>query len=153
MFLLGEEMVRFNRAFAAAGLSGSALRLGFGLDVNVLYGVGAEGTENLYSATTWLSSHKSRATGRLLELYHSGFGEDAPPVSVFGQSCYEGVHILARLALEAGCTGAAALVRGMARRRNGRALRALLPDSMIAPRPPILLARADGLDFDVVISF
>jgi len=80
MFLLGEEMVRFNRAFAAAGLAAGILRLGFGLDVNVLYGIGADAAENLYSATTWTPAFRSRSGGRLLELYHDGFGEGAPIV-------------------------------------------------------------------------
>ncbi len=39
MFLLGEEMVRFNRAFVAAGLSASTLRFGLGFDEHMLYGI------------------------------------------------------------------------------------------------------------------
>jgi ABC-type branched-subunit amino acid transport system substrate-binding protein len=153
MFLLGEEMVRFNRAFAAAGLAAGILRLGFGLDVNVLYGIGADAAENLYSATTWTPAFRSRSGGRLLELYHDGFGEGAPAVSVFGQSCYEGVHLAARLALEAGRAHPAALVRALAKRARRCDLRALLPETMFAPQQPILLARAEGLDFEIVVSF
>jgi ABC-type branched-subunit amino acid transport system substrate-binding protein len=151
MFLLGEEMVRFNRAFAAAGLSASTLRFGLGLDEHVLYGIGAEATEGLYAATTFTPSQRSHQAEHLLELYYESFGEDAPTVSVFGNSCYEGVHLAATVARFAGSCRGREMAHFVSRIKRD-AVRALLPKTIFREELPVHFVGARGLDFELLAT-
>jgi ABC-type branched-subunit amino acid transport system substrate-binding protein len=81
MFLAGAEVARFNRAFVGNGLSAGILRFGLGVDETVHYAGGADASENLHAASNYVTSLKSCHNDRFLELYHDGFGEQAPPVS------------------------------------------------------------------------
>ncbi len=140
-FLLGEELVRFNRAFGAAGLSGSVLRYALGLDENVLMGVGADSTENLFGAATFAANPASRTSMLFIERFRSAFGAKAPTVSVFGQSCYEGIHLAAALAGRAGSIDPDATTRFLRSNRHGN-IRAILNPAKFDEINPIYLLRA-----------
>jgi len=96
-WLLGHEAVVFNRAFAAAGLASRILRFSTAIDETILYAIGETCTENLYVASAYFSSLRSRNNDAFLERYHSCFGDSPPPANGFGESLYEGVHCLAGL--------------------------------------------------------
>ena len=59
-------------------------------------------TENLYAASSYFASIRSRNNGAFLERYHTAFGDNPPPANAFGESCYEGIYSLAALIEEAG---------------------------------------------------
>jgi urea transport system substrate-binding protein len=150
--LLGEEAVRFNRAFAAAGLAGRVLRLGLAVDETVLYGAGADAHENLYVATSFVAARPARHSERFIELYRDNFGSAVPPATVFGQSCYDGVHLLAGLARSGRRPDAEALRRGFSRLASRRPGRLALPETLMAAAAQIHLAQAEGLELTVVAS-
>ncbi len=127
-FLVGQEAVTFNRAFAAAGLARRVLRFCLAVDETVLYAIGADETENLYSASNYIGSASSPQTDRYREIHHDSFGDAAPATNVFGRSCYEGVHLAARLVQRPGVDW---------------------PD----PGPaPVHVVAADGLDYRVLAT-
>jgi urea transport system substrate-binding protein len=145
---LGDESVRFNRAFAAAGLSARLLRLEMGIDETVLYGAGAGAHDNLYVATTYVAG---AAPGQeaFAERYREGFGAGVPPATVFGRSCYDGVHLLARLARAGRRPDAAALRRRFAR-LSARHAAGIVPRAALTSSGHALLAEARGLELKVV---
>jgi urea transport system substrate-binding protein len=151
MLLLGAEMVRFNRAFADAGLHRQILRFGLGIDENVLMGIGAEGTEGLYAAATFISAERSLRAERLNELYRSSFGEFAPSLTVYGQSCYEGVHLAAEMARRVGSTRGRDVARYVASLKRG-SLRSTLPRPKFEERQRVNFVAADGIDWRIVSS-
>ena len=150
--LLGEETIRFNRAFAAAGLGARILRLGLAVDETVLYGGGEAAHENLYVATTYVATAQVPRGDQLVELYRNGFGSLAPPVTVFGQSCYDSVHLLASLAQAGRRDGRTALRRRFSHLAGRHPGRNALPPALIAAADQVYLAEAQGLELKVVAA-
>ncbi|MBQ1093946.1 substrate-binding domain-containing protein [Streptomyces sp. B93] len=149
MLLVGSDAVRFNRAFAAYGLDARCLRLSTLMDENMLMASGAPATVDLYSTAGFFASLANRDTLDFHGRYAERYGVEAPAPGSLAESCYEGVLLLAALigrarTLEVTAIGAAADsvsyegARGVLRLRRGHV------------RQRIYLARADGLDFDVV---
>jgi ABC-type branched-subunit amino acid transport system substrate-binding protein len=149
MLLVGSDAVRFNRAFAASGLDRRCLRLSTLMDENMLMGSGPEATADLYSTAGYFASLADRNTLDFHGSYAARYGVEAPIPGSLGESCYEGVLLLAALierarTLDVSAIGATADTvsyegpRGLVGLR-GRHL-----------RQRIYLARADGLDFSVL---
>ena len=102
MLLVGEDAVHFNRAFGALGLSASCLRLSTLIDENTLLASGAENTRGIVAAAAY---YETLTTPESLDFggrYAWRFGPDAPTLNSVGESCYEGVRLLAALARQAG---------------------------------------------------
>ncbi len=149
MLLVGSDAVLFNRAFAAAGLSDSCVRLSPMIDENILLATGAENSRGLYSAAGYFETLVSTNGMDFSRRYTRRFGPNAPVLNSLGESCYEGITLLARLAAEADGIGLRALSaaaenmvyespRGLVRMTNNH-----LDQS-------VYLAKADGLQFDVL---
>ncbi|MFE6280873.1 substrate-binding domain-containing protein [Streptomyces sp. NPDC057877] len=149
MLLVGSDAVRFNRAFADSGLDARCLRLSTLMDENMLMASGASATVDLYSTAGFFASLANRDTLDFHGRYTERYGVEAPALGSLGESCYEGVLLLAALigrarTLDVSAIGAAADSvsyegpRGLLHLRGGHV------------RQRIYLARADGLDFDVV---
>ncbi|NUT37831.1 MAG: substrate-binding domain-containing protein [Hamadaea sp.] len=149
MLLVGNDAVRFNRAFARSGLDGRCVRLSTLMDENMLLGSGATGTRGLYSAAGFFASLVTAENLDFHGQYARRFGVDAPPLGSLGESCYEGVLLLSALieqarSLDVRAIGASADTvsyegpRGLLRMRRRH----------VGQR--IYLARAEGLEFDVV---
>lgn len=149
MLLVGEDAVRFSRAFTAHGLHGRCQRLSTHLDENMLLAAGADATEGLWAAAGFF---ETLATAESLDFgrrYARRFGVEAPVVGSLGESCFEGLRLLAALA-------------GRARSLDVRAMRAAADEvAYEGPRGPVrlrgnhleqrlYLARADAFAFDVV---
>jgi urea transport system substrate-binding protein len=149
MFLLGEEMIKFNRAFAEADLGETVMRFGLGVDENVLMGMGSDATTNFYAATTFTPTYKSFSNEHFLELYHTSFGEFAPSVSGFGQSCYEGIHLAGAIARHIGTPNGQATSHFAARLRRD-ATRSLLPKSKFLDDIPVHFVEAQGINFKLL---
>lgn len=149
MLLVGSDAVRFNRAFGAAGLDARCLRLSTLMDENMLMASGPTATVDLYSTAGFFASLANQDTLDFHGQYAGRFGVEAPALGSLGESCYEGVLLLAALigrarTLDVSAIGAAAETvsyegpRGLLHLRGSHV------------RQRIYLARADGVDFDVV---
>ncbi|RKS77144.1 amino acid/amide ABC transporter substrate-binding protein (HAAT family) [Actinomadura pelletieri DSM 43383] len=148
MLLVGDDAVAFNRAFGASGLP--HLRFSPLMDENMLLASGVEGTRGLFSAAGFF---ETLPTGDGLDFgarYHRRFGPQAPPLNSMGESCYEGVRLLAELFRR---SGGEPDVRAMTAASEG-----LGYDGPRGPvevrdrhlRQKVFLAAADGLEFDVL---
>lgn len=149
MLLIGADAVHFNRAYATYGLHQRALRLSTHMDENMLMAAGVEATENLWAAAGYFETLATAESLAFSGRYAARFGTRAPVLSSLGESCYEGVLLLAALADQARSLDVHALMRG------GRAARYEGPRGAVFLHgnhvdQPIYLARADGPDFDIV---
>src|SRR5690606_33129912 len=149
MLLVGDDAVAFNRAFAAAGLARDLVRFSPLMDENMLLATGPEGTRGVYAAAGFFGSLATADGLDFIGRYHRRHGPDAPALNGLGESCYEGVRLLAELVRRAG--------RGDARALAGAA-EGLGYDGPRGPvqvrgrhlRQRVYLAAADGVDFDVL---
>ncbi|WP_219418560.1 substrate-binding domain-containing protein [Pseudonocardia nigra] len=150
LLLVGQDAVEFNRQFAAAGLD-RMTRLSPLMEENMLLATGAENTRGLWAAAGYFECLPTAASLDFNARFVRRFGLEAPALNSIGQSCYQGMSLLADLARRAGCLDVPALdavapsvsfegARGRVRMR-GRHL-----------QQDIYLARADGLEFDVVCT-
>jgi urea transport system substrate-binding protein len=149
MLLVGQDAVHFNRAFARAGLDRACRRLSTLMDENMLLGTGADSTRGLCAAAAYF---ESLATPEGLDFgarYARRFGPHAPMLNSLGESCYEGMLMLAALArragsLEAGTMSTVADSVSYAGPRGELRMRERHVDQRV------YLAQARGLEFDVV---
>lgn len=149
-YFLGYDCIAFNRAFCAAGLSSHVLRFSSAIDETVVYGLDVNETENLYVASSYYASIRSRNNGAFLERYHTEFGDSPPPANAFGESCYEGIYSLAALIEEAASLDARALTRLYGRTFQQRTARGDHARPVVGGRHPIHLAEVKGYDFSII---
>lgn len=149
--LVGEDSVHFNRTFAAVGLDACTLRFSPLMDENMLLASGAESSRGLFSAAGFFGSLITQGSLDFVGRYTERFGLCAPVLNSLGESCYEGIKMLAALAAAAGSLDVGDLMRvtntvGYDGPRGGVHLkdRHLIQD--------VHLARAEGLQFDVIAS-
>jgi urea transport system substrate-binding protein len=149
MFLVGSDAVQFNRAFAAAGLDASCVRFSPLMEENMLLATGAANAVGLYASAGYFESLPTADSLDFSRRYVDRFGVHAPALNSLGESCYEGIMLLARLAERAGTLAPAPMIasaealaysgpRGDVRMHGNHLLQT------------IYLARADGLEFDVL---
>lgn len=149
MFLVGSDAVRFNRAFAAAGLDAHLTRLSPLMEENMLLGSGVDATRDLYASAGFFEALPT-ASGLDFSLrYADRFGGQAPALNSLGESCYEGLVLLGRLVAGAGELSTDALEHA------GRSLVYDSPRGVVRLAgnhllQSVHLAQADGLGFDVV---
>lgn len=149
LLMVGQNGVRFNRAFARRGLHERMLRLSTLMEENMLLGSGVGATADLYSAGGWF---RSLATGEAMDLigrYTAHHGLHAPAVGAAAEACYEGIFALRSIVQRAGSAAVASTDRSV----DGLAYE--------GPRGPmqfngnhadqrLYLARADGVDFELL---
>lgn len=150
--LVGEASVRFNRAFAAAGMDDAMLRLGLLVDENVTCGIGPEATHNLYSVSNYFEDWQTPANERFLDTYHRAYGRIAPTVSGSSVGCYEGLHLLAALAGRTRDPGRQRLAELARRPLNRDAARKYLEDKPVGRCKRVHIAQADGVALKIVSS-
>jgi urea transport system substrate-binding protein len=97
MLLVGGDAAQFNRAFTASGLHDRALRLSTLMDENMLLASGSDATRGLWAAAGYFETLATPQSLSFGARYASRFGVHAPPVGSPGESCYEGIHLLAAL--------------------------------------------------------
>ena len=147
--LIGQDAVLFNRSFGDLALDHKMVRLSCAMEENELLASGADGLKRLFSSASYFGVLQTEANAAFRERYYGLHGDRAPLLNVIGQSMYEGVHFLSSLiAGHADCwtrlhfqdlpcmSYPSARMRGHA--KNGQF-------SM-----PIYLARADGIQFEVI---
>jgi urea transport system substrate-binding protein len=101
LLLVGEDAVHFNRAFAAAGLHDRCLRMSTLMDENMLLASGAGSTRGICATAAYFESLTTPESLDFGWRYTQRFGPDAPTLNSLGESCYEGVQMLAALARQA----------------------------------------------------
>jgi urea transport system substrate-binding protein len=149
MFLLGSDAVRFNRAFTEMLLHDYCVRFSPLMDENMLLATGSANTHELYSAAGFFETMATADSLDFERRYVERFGLTAPALTSQGESCYEGLTLLAQLAERAGsaelprlCQAADSLAyegpRGVVRMTANHLMQR------------IYLARASGLEFDVL---
>lgn len=152
MFFVGDDAVRFNRAFAAAGLDQRMLRLSPLMDENMLLASGAFATRGVYATAGYFEALITADSLDFVGRYTAFAGPNPPTLNSMGESCYEGVRLLAELVDRAGIADLAA-VCGVAGGEH--------TVGYDGPRGPVelrrrhllqrvYLARASGLEFDVL---
>jgi ABC-type branched-subunit amino acid transport system substrate-binding protein len=149
MFLVGSDAVRFNRAFAAAGLDERSVRLSPLMDENMLLGTGADNSAGLYSAAGFFETLATAAGLGFSLRYTQRFGASAPALNSMGESCYEALTFLAHLAGRARSFELDQL-NAAADELAYESPRGLVRMSGNHLQQDIYLARADGLEFDVL---
>jgi urea transport system substrate-binding protein len=149
MLLVGSDAVRFNRAFAAAGLDQRCLRLSTLMDENMLMASGPTATEGLYSTAGFFASLATQDTLDFHGQYARRYGFEAPAPGSLGESCYEGVLLLAALIARAGTLDVAD-IGASADSVSYEGPRGLLRLRGRHVKQRIYLAQADGVDFDVL---
>jgi urea transport system substrate-binding protein len=100
MLLVGEDAVHFNRAFAKAGLDERCRRLSTLMDENMLLASGAGSTRGICATAAYFEALTTPESLDFGGRYAQRFGADAPTLNSLGESCYEGVLMLAALARE-----------------------------------------------------
>jgi urea transport system substrate-binding protein len=150
--LVGTCGIAFNRMFGASGLDEKILRFELLLDETVICGVGAENSNNLFTASHYFANRSSAPNDRFLENYHDAYGDLAPPASASSLGCYEGIHVMAGLVREAGWKRTGLSPRRLWRPISRQSGRRRLDHSPIAPNPKVHVAAADGVTFQVVAS-
>ncbi len=98
MLLVGRDAVAFNRAFAAAGLDQSCLRLSTLIEENTLLASGADSTRGICATAAYFESLVTRESLEFGGRYARRFGPEAPTLNSPAESCYEGILLLAALA-------------------------------------------------------
>lgn len=149
MFLLGSDAVRFNRAFTQMGLDERCVRLSPLMDENMLMATGAGNANNLYSAAGFFETLGTAHGLDFERRYLERAGPCAPAVASPGESCYEGITLFAQLASAARATD----VRHISRIADLVAYEGPRGEVRVFNQhllQRIYLARADGLEFDVL---
>ncbi len=97
MLLVGNDAVRFNRAFATAGFDTRMLRLSPLMEENMLVASGAAATTGIYTASGFFESAATPEALDFVGRYTAHYGPEAPLLNSMGESCYEGVRLLSAL--------------------------------------------------------
>jgi urea transport system substrate-binding protein len=146
--LLGEEAVRFHRAFAEAGLAAIVPRVSLACDETLLWAVGPESAENLFAAQRFFHDGPAGRRERVRDRYAAAFGRTRPPLNEASLGAYDGVRLVAALARTFGDTDGPALAARVGG-RIGRSEAMGLLGLSDAPlgRQPVIVAEADGAAF------
>jgi urea transport system substrate-binding protein len=150
--LIGNDLVAFNRAYGQSRLAERVLRLCPALEENGLLGAGGDGSGELYAAMGYFANLATEASLSFVARYAGRFGPQAPVPGGHGEGCYDGMRLLAALVRRAGTTVTRALDAAAegTEVEGGRGRLAVRGRHVVAP---VYLARADGLDLDVIASF
>lgn len=149
MFLLGSDAVRFNRAFTEMRLQDRVVRFSPLMDENMLMATGSANTHELYSAAGFFEAMATADSLDFERRYVTRFGPTAPMLTSQGESCYEGLTLFAQLSEHAGSIELAELCRA-AESLHYDSPRGSVTMESNHLRQQIYLARASGLDFDVL---
>ncbi len=149
--LIGQDAVAFNRAFGKAKLHGRMIRLSCALDENGLLACGAKNSQRMFAASSYFGGLPTEENATFKEKYYRVHGDQAPVLNTLGQSTYEGVHFLSGLMQqhekvwrEYSASDVLPVIH-----RSGRKL----SSSNKGARAPIYLARAEGLNFELIKEF
>jgi ABC-type branched-subunit amino acid transport system substrate-binding protein len=149
MLLVGADAVNFNRQFGGRELDSMCLRFSPLMEENMLLGTGADNTKGLYAAAGYFESLPSAYSLDFGRHYTGRFGPEAPVLNSLGESCYEGVKLLAELVRSARSTELPEICAvGDSVSYEGARGALRVRDHHVAQ--PVYLSAANGLEFDVL---
>jgi urea transport system substrate-binding protein len=149
MLLVGDDAVHFNRQFGAGAFDAVCSRFSPLMEENMLLATGADSSRALYSAVGFFESLPSAYGLDFGRRYAGRFGTDAPVLNSLGESCYEGVRLLAELVRAAGSTELPE-VSAVAESVSYEGARGLMHIRNRHLDQPVYLSVANGLEFDVL---
>ncbi|MEJ8570291.1 ABC transporter substrate-binding protein [Microbaculum marinum] len=91
--LLGEESVRFHRAFGEVGLARRIARFCLACDETLLWALDAGAAQNLYACQPYFWGVPSPERDSMIDRYKSAFGPAQPPVTSLTIGIYDGVRL------------------------------------------------------------
>ncbi|MCX2714104.1 substrate-binding domain-containing protein [Mycolicibacterium sp. J2] len=149
VLMVGTDNAAFNRAFARAGLHEKHIRLSLMIGEDVLCASGNGSTQGLYTACGYFESLVTPENMGFGSRYEQLFGAAAPTLNNIGESCYEGLLLLAALAGAAGSLQ----VRAIDRVRSTVSYQG--PRGEVAMRgahthQPVYLAETTDVEFRVI---
>jgi ABC-type branched-subunit amino acid transport system substrate-binding protein len=150
--LVGSDLAAFNRAYAESHRAARVPRLCAALEENGLLATGGDVTGELYATMGYFGTVATDAGLAFVERYTHRYGWQAPVPGGHAEAAYDGVRLLAALAARAG----ALTPSTMDAAADGTTItggRGTLTVTARHVDQPVYLARADGLDFDVVDAF
>lgn len=109
LLLVGADGVAFNKQFATAGLAAAMPRLSPHVEENMLLASGSESNQGLFAAAGYFEALNTTASMEFAAHYYGHFGPAAPALNSIGESCYEALALLIRLATRAGSLGIPAM--------------------------------------------
>jgi ABC-type branched-subunit amino acid transport system substrate-binding protein len=150
--LVGSDCVTFNKAFAAAEMQDSIARISGVIEENVLMGIGAENTRNLYAVAGYFNSLSTLENRSFLKEYEMAFGDTAPIQGGMSQTCYESIFCLATLAKKAGSLSIDAL-SAVGRDFTYFGARGRVTIGENGTEMACYLMKSDGIVYDLIRSF
>lgn len=150
MFLLGSDAVRFNRAFTEMRLHDHMIRFSPLMDENMLLATGSANAHHLYSAAGFFETMATADSMDFGRRYVAKYGPSAPALTSQGESCFEGLTLLARLSERAGSTELGPMCRAADESVAYDGPRGAVRMQGNHLVQQIYLARAEGLEFDVL---
>jgi len=151
MLLLGDDGVEFNRQFSAVALDERCVRLSPLMDENMLLATGAANTRRIYSTAGYFEALPTAQNLDFGGRYARRFGQQAPVLNSMGESCYEGVRLLAELARMARSLD----VTRVCATASGTSYQGPRGEMWLSNQhmqQQIYLAEASGLDLDVLAA-
>lgn len=148
LLLVGEDAVHFNRQFGERGLGAQMPRLATTVEESALIAGDVAANEGLFSARAYFDSIDTLERHRFSDRYYAHFGVRAPPLNGNGESCYEALQLLARIAAECGSLDVDAVdtVRSGFFYESPRGLMRIWGNVV---SQDVYIAEADGLEFSV----
>lgn len=147
VLLVGADVVRFNRRFAATGRSADQVRVSPAADENVLLGGGAGANHNLYVPSRFFLDDRLPDGRHRKARYRARYGEFAPALTSFSNATYEAIHALRGLAEAVGSLHVPSIQRALAtgvRYETPSGPRGFAGNQAVQPG---YLARAEGVEF------
>ena len=151
MLLVGHDAVRFNRQFAARGLEERCARFSPLMDESMLRDLGPGASNDIFTASGYFESLPTADSLGFGSRYVHRFGPGAPVLNAPGESCYEGVRLLAGL-VDAVGSADADRVTTLARCSGYHGPRGHVRIDGTATRQQIYMAAADGAEYEVLDS-
>ena len=148
MLLMGQDAVHFNRQFARQGLDGRLARLSPAVEENTLLGGGASAHHHLYAAAAYFDGMDTAESAELAAAYYGRYGAWAPALNAVGESCYEAIWFLHRLARTCGSLRVSDLDRIGSRHFYDSPRGLVRLDGNLLDQD-VYLAAADGMAFRV----
>lgn len=151
MLLVGRDAVEFNRRFTAGQLDVKCARLAPLMDETMLYESGAGHSRDVFTTAGYFEALPTEDNLRFSRRYVDRFGVDAPVLNSPGESCYEGLQLLAGLVVRAGSAEVGRICEvAPGTRYHGARGEVTMSGSHVDQQ--IYMATADGTSYDILAS-
>ncbi|MEV0298880.1 substrate-binding domain-containing protein [Nocardia sp. NPDC050710] len=150
ILMVGADVSRFNRQFAATGRADTQIRISPAADENVLLAGGPAANHNLYVPSSFFLNERLTDGLDRKARYRRLHGRFAPALTSFSNATYDGLHTLRGLVETVGSLEVPRIHRALmdgVRFETPGGQRGFRGNQAIQPG---YIARADGIDFDII---